>query len=259
MAFKKKLKSLILRAGPLPVWRFFRRHELTILAIHGVMDEGVETRWTPLRKQLPRKQLDRVLGVLSKHYNLISVDTAIQHLNGDIAPLKHPLVLTFDDGYANNFRHALPILKRHQAPAVFYVVTNQIESQQPFWFDRLDYALQKAAFKKKTVHIRDQAIEIDNSSRGALKRSYATLRKAAKLLDDDLEMRDTLNAIAASIETDDESRLSSFCADDDWTAIADWETLKEANADELVTIGSHTVDHIRIGNRRPIVVCTKTA
>lgn len=243
----RTIKLLALRCGVLAFWRYLHRREITILTVHGVMDEGIDTQWVPMRKQLSRKQLDRTLGLLSKKYTLLSMDQASDILAGVAEPVSHGLVLTFDDGYTNNFRHALPILEKHKTPAVFYVVSAHVDSQQPFWFDRLDYALQRANLESTSVQIRDQKIRIDASSRSALSKSYAALRVAAKSIDDDFEMRDALNEIAASLERGPETKLETICRNDAWSGIADWEILKTALQSDLVTIGSHTVDHIRIG------------
>jgi len=48
-----------------------------------------------------------------------------------------PLVcLTFDDGYANFYTEALPILKRYHAPATLFVVTSVVGGTEPMPFDR---------------------------------------------------------------------------------------------------------------------------
>ncbi len=48
-----------------------------------------------------------------------------------------PLVcLTFDDGYASFYEHALPILKRYDAPATAFVVTSLIGEVEPMPFDK---------------------------------------------------------------------------------------------------------------------------
>ena len=48
-----------------------------------------------------------------------------------------PLVcLTFDDGYASFHAHALPVLKRYDAPATAFVVTGLVGQEEPMHFDK---------------------------------------------------------------------------------------------------------------------------
>jgi peptidoglycan/xylan/chitin deacetylase (PgdA/CDA1 family) len=45
--------------------------------------------------------------------------------------------LTFDDGWRDNFDHALPVLRRHQLPATLFVVSSRIGTQGAFWPDEV--------------------------------------------------------------------------------------------------------------------------
>ncbi len=51
-------------------------------------------------------------------------------LNGTPLPSK-PIVLTFDDGYADNYANAFPILKKHKFPATFFVITQFTDDNKP--------------------------------------------------------------------------------------------------------------------------------
>lgn len=48
-----------------------------------------------------------------------------------------PIVLTFDDGYADNYRTMLPILEAHGMTAVVYVITNELGKPGYLTFDDL--------------------------------------------------------------------------------------------------------------------------
>ncbi|MGA2112206.1 MAG: polysaccharide deacetylase family protein [Anaerolineales bacterium] len=52
------------------------------------------------------------------------------------------VVLTFDDGYADNFTRVLPLLKRYSVPATVFVATGYLDGKREFWWD----ALQRIVF-----------------------------------------------------------------------------------------------------------------
>jgi peptidoglycan/xylan/chitin deacetylase (PgdA/CDA1 family) len=51
------------------------------------------------------------------------------------------VAITFDDGYEDNFRVALPILQRFSTPACIFVVTRLIGDRGALWWDRLGLAM----------------------------------------------------------------------------------------------------------------------
>lgn len=51
------------------------------------------------------------------------------------------VVITFDDGYADNLYHARPLLEQNEIPAMVFVTTGQVDLQREFWWDELDRLL----------------------------------------------------------------------------------------------------------------------
>jgi peptidoglycan/xylan/chitin deacetylase (PgdA/CDA1 family) len=51
---------------------------------------------------------------------------------------RHFVVATFDDGYADNLQHALPIFEKHHAPMTIYVTTGMITGSLYCWWAALD-------------------------------------------------------------------------------------------------------------------------
>ena len=69
------------------------------------------------------KQLDYLK---ENGYNTITTLDYINAKRGLSKLPKNPIILTFDDGYENNYLYMLPILEAHDMKAVVYVITNEI-------------------------------------------------------------------------------------------------------------------------------------
>ena len=54
---------------------------------------------------------------------------------------KPAIAITFDDGYADNVREALPILEENGIPATFFVSTGTVGTQEEFWWDELEHLI----------------------------------------------------------------------------------------------------------------------
>lgn len=66
----------------------------------------------------------------------ISDNYPICRFGDDFKKIKEPtFVITFDDGYQDNLKVALPILEKYNVPATFFISTGTIGSN--FWWDRL--------------------------------------------------------------------------------------------------------------------------
>lgn len=70
-------------------------------------------------------------------YHVISFTDLENHFTeGDALPLK-PIILSFDDGWKNQVKYALPLLKAHQYTATFFVFTNAIGNRGFMTWDDL--------------------------------------------------------------------------------------------------------------------------
>jgi len=80
---------------------------------------------------------------------------------------RNKVIITFDDGYEDNYKYAFPILKEYNLRAIFFVTINFIEKQQNMWIDILNnYAVSKkltmGEFKKISKKIKRLPIKKRN-------------------------------------------------------------------------------------------------
>lgn len=93
-----------------------------VLIFHRVLPEP-----DPLQPdEICAAQFDELVGVLVKYFNVLGVDEALELWRSGRLPPRS-LVITFDDGYADNFTVAYPILRKHGVQAVFFVASGYLD------------------------------------------------------------------------------------------------------------------------------------
>jgi peptidoglycan/xylan/chitin deacetylase (PgdA/CDA1 family) len=80
------------------------------------------------------------LEVLRQDYTLLSLDDLLDCMASNQWP-KRGVVITFDDGYADNLFEAKPLLVEFDIPATVFVVSGYLGKIQEFWWDDLDRIL----------------------------------------------------------------------------------------------------------------------
>lgn len=86
------------------------------------------------------QHLSEHLEVLSDQFTPTSMDEMGRSLRGGTVP-PSSVVITFDDGYADNLTSAKPRLESHGVPALFFVATDYVVGQREFWWDELERCL----------------------------------------------------------------------------------------------------------------------
>ena len=74
---------------------------------------------------------------LKKNYQIISLEKLTKAIIENTVP-KNSVAITFDDGYADNYFFAKPILEELEIPATIFVTTSLIDSERELWWDELE-------------------------------------------------------------------------------------------------------------------------
>src|SRR6266568_9672058 len=77
---------------------------------------------------------------LRRHYRMLHLEEALKELYTPPQDGKYRrdqrtlLVLTFDDGYHDNYTHAFALARELQVPFTIFLIPGHIESGEPFWW-----------------------------------------------------------------------------------------------------------------------------
>ena len=138
-AMKDLVKRALYRSGLLGLYHRLRnRRALTVVMLHRVLTEQ-DPRWASCDPDytLEAGLLDRCLAFFVRHYNPVSVDDVLA-ARRDGRPLPdRALLVTFDDGWADNHDHALPRLRAANMPALLFTVADVVDRDEAFFQERL--------------------------------------------------------------------------------------------------------------------------
>lgn len=126
--------SVLSPAGP--------RARLSILIFHRVLDE-----LDPLFPgEIDRRRFDEITGWVSRWFNVLPLGKAVHQLKQGTLPSR-AAVITFDDGYADNWTNAVPTLKKHGLPATFFIATGFLNGGR-MWNDTIIESIRRTDAKR---------------------------------------------------------------------------------------------------------------
>jgi peptidoglycan/xylan/chitin deacetylase (PgdA/CDA1 family) len=99
-----------------------------------------EPEFDPQLLSVSPENFDAQMAYLRRRYAVVSLHELRAALERASVP-RRAVAVTFDDGYADNFRNARPILDRHRVPATVFVTTGYTGTGREFWWDELGRTL----------------------------------------------------------------------------------------------------------------------
>jgi len=107
----------------------------------------------PFAMALPPEHFDEHLGVIRSSYEPLGLAELARAVRRRRVP-RRGVVITFDDGYADNLHAARPVLERHGIPATVFVASGYVGAQREFWWDELERLLRRAAGARAELRLR---------------------------------------------------------------------------------------------------------
>src|SRR5256885_8008899 len=137
--FKTLTLSLLSITGAFRLAEYLSSRDLLVLTYHRVIPRHWRVNGRRPPNTLFADEFEEQMAFVAKRYNVLTGNELRAVVEGADTVSRYSLAVTFDDGYENNFSHALPILQRYGLHAVFFLTTNLIGNRdQSLWFDRLE-------------------------------------------------------------------------------------------------------------------------
>jgi peptidoglycan/xylan/chitin deacetylase (PgdA/CDA1 family) len=190
--------------------------------------------------QLPAEKFQGQMEFLAAEYMVLPLGEVVSRLERGQALPHRAACITFDDGFRNVFTTAFPVLRRLGLSSTVFLVTENLESAQPAWSDRLFFNLASTPLTT-----------IDYGGREFPLRDHSQRSRAHVAIASDLKNAD--NAVREARISDVIDRLGNHRVPHSSAfAPMSWEEVELLSSSGIVDFGSHTHTH-PILSRCPVV------
>ena len=167
-------------------------------------------------------------------FDIVDLGEGLRRIESDF-PEKRFAVFTFDDAYRDNLKYALPVLRRNQCPFTLYVPTALVDGVGEVWWQALeDIIAQQSAV---AVMEGGENEYIPTATLAEKRAAYDTLYAEMRAMPEPARVA-LIRDLAGKYDFDLEAQCRGL--------IMDWTELRTFAADQLCTIGAHTVHHYEL-------------
>lgn len=212
------------------VLKLFYRGPLTILMYHGVIDSPMIM---PDPCMIDINAFRSQMRYLKRHFEVVSLTRAVELMEHD-AITEPTAVITFDDGYQNNYDLAYPVLREGQLPATIFLSTLFTDTDISIWTG----VLQNAFTLTPKMHLEWRGQRFDLSTLEEKKKSLSTVRSSLKDGPHQSLMDEVENIVTELSEGDP----ISLDAESPYRMLNSASIEKLAKSD-LIELGGHTHSH----------------
>lgn len=149
-------------------------------------------------------------------------------------PERGAVAITFDDGYADVFTHAWPVLQRYGVRATVFLVPGAMDCCAPLWVDRIDYIVHETTVPQISLTITGQPVTLDFTSPQRRVSAAQYLRNKLKRIEDD-ERRSLIEQFQELSQVDSALAFGQ-------RQLLSWDQVKTLHR-QGVTFGSHSLTH----------------
>lgn len=227
--------------------RFRHKGTVTILTYHRILSTiDANKHWVQPGMYVDTGVFEKHVQFLQEHFSVLSFHELLARWKtGDWDNSRRYCVITFDDGWLDNYRNAYPILRRYRVPATIFLPTNFVGTDEWFWPEKVSCLIRAMLSegdgenrRSKGSSVLGQFLKIEKKSIPVVSQSEAARQAFA---DDIVEQSKSLSPeIIAEFITVLKSELKvSFPQE---RVLMNWEEIAHMSGNG-VSFGSHSCSH----------------
>lgn len=174
---------------------------------------------------------EKQMKYLLRTHKIISLEKLARAIVEKRTLPERAAVVTFDDGYKDNYTNVFPILKKYNIPATVFLTTGHIGTDNLFWWDKIGYILCNT--KLKRLELEDFG-DISLPSKGNISQSLDKIINRLNRTSEDKKC-DLIEKLVEISDVDIPKGMGR-------NVILSWEEVKEMN-ENGINFGAHTVTH----------------
>ena len=207
------------------------KSSLTILGYHRIKDVPCsDGRFDDGLINATCEEFEWQVKYLKRNFNPITFNDLKGAVESAGRLPERPVIITFDDGFDDNYFNAFGILKDHSVPATFFITTGLMDSNELFWFEKIHFILSDP--KLERIPCLDGGYETLNSNRAP---HILALTEELKKLPDQ-QRRQYIQELEASADCSPNNMDSTD------SKTMTWDQVIEMSVSGM-EIGSHSVTH----------------
>ncbi len=207
------------------------RPVLMVLNYHRIGDKD-STEFDPGLFSCTAQEFDWQIGYLKSRFRMATLAEVAGLLSGAERLTEPRVLITFDDGYIDNFQLAYPVLRRHGVQGVFFLPTGFVGTSRVPWWDEIAYIVKRSRrlrFRLEYPHPQDFDLENDGTAQ-CLMHVFRLYKQPA--------MRDHARFLEQLERACDSSRPGNSAQ----RRFLDWNEAREMQQAGMA-FGSHTHNH----------------
>lgn len=206
----------------------FPQKNIAVLMYHRIIDSDY-TFW---QLNVSPKTFEKHIKYISENYKVLRLE---EEWSDIVVSDEKYVVITFDDGYVDNYRFALPILEKYQVPATIFVSTDLIDTDDMYWWDELEkiFIVDKYVGEFVFAGIQYKIADLNDRRKVCL-----TIRNRIKDMSS-AERRNSMSELRSVMKVEQSFTSELRCVNTS-------ELIRMAES-PYVTIGGHTKSHLSMG------------